>query len=134
MRLKEAREQYYEFSGKLSDVNRQLGFAGIAVVWIFAQGDGDLRLSIPAELLFPLLLFVLGLALDVSHYASAAVLWGWYHRSRERMGASEDCDVSPHRAINWPAIFFFWTKVLSVAAGYLFLLHALWGFLPDAEA
>ena len=35
MKLSDYRETYYEFSGKASDVTRQLAFAGIAIVWIF---------------------------------------------------------------------------------------------------
>ncbi len=35
MKLSDYRETYYEFSGKLSDVSRQLSFAGIALIWLF---------------------------------------------------------------------------------------------------
>jgi len=41
MKLKDAREIYYFYSGKTSDLVRQLGLAGIAVIWLFkydAQG------------------------------------------------------------------------------------------------
>jgi hypothetical protein len=39
MKLQKARDTYYEYSGKLSDITRQLSFAGIAIVWIFRAGD-----------------------------------------------------------------------------------------------
>jgi len=35
MKLAQARGHYEYFSGKASDISRQLGFAGIALIWVF---------------------------------------------------------------------------------------------------
>lgn len=35
MKLQDVRSTYYELSGKTSDLVRQLGFAGIALIWLF---------------------------------------------------------------------------------------------------
>ena len=46
MKLKDAREIYYFYSGKTSDLVRQLGLAGIAVIWLFkydVQGIAELH-------------------------------------------------------------------------------------------
>lgn len=48
MKLKDAREHYYFYSGKTSDLVRQLGLAGIAVIWLFksdVQGIPKISLS-----------------------------------------------------------------------------------------
>ena len=37
MKLSEIRVAYEELSGKLSEINRQLCFAGFAVIWIFNE-------------------------------------------------------------------------------------------------
>ena len=34
MKIHELRSTYYEASGKVSDISRQLAFAGIAVIWV----------------------------------------------------------------------------------------------------
>ena len=52
MKLKDAREFYYFNSGKTSDLVRQLGLAGIAVVWIFKYDVLGVP-KIPAPLLTP---------------------------------------------------------------------------------
>lgn len=56
MRLSQIREAYEELSGKLSDVNRQLAFAGIGIIWIFKITD-DHSPIIPNELLEPVIFF-----------------------------------------------------------------------------
>lgn len=50
MQLKDTRESYQFFSGKASEIVRQLGFAGIAVIWVFKVTVGD-RQIVPPELL-----------------------------------------------------------------------------------
>jgi hypothetical protein len=35
MKLKEYLETFYTFSEKTSNIARQLGFAGIALIWVF---------------------------------------------------------------------------------------------------
>ena len=37
-KLSEFKEDYYHFTGKLSDINRQIAFAGIALIWVFKKG------------------------------------------------------------------------------------------------
>lgn len=37
MKLSEIRDAYEEISGKLSDINRQLCFAGFAIIWILIR-------------------------------------------------------------------------------------------------
>ncbi len=70
MTLKEAREAYYEHSGKASDVLRQLGVAGIGVIWVFkAEVHG--AMVIPRPLLLPALLLVGGLFLDLLQHVLA---------------------------------------------------------------
>jgi hypothetical protein len=82
-KLSKYREDYYFFSGKTSDVARQLGLAGIVIIWIFKTGD-NAKPQLPKELLPPLALFVLGLALDLLHYITSTVIWGHFQRKEEK--------------------------------------------------
>lgn len=61
MKLSEIRDAYEEISGKLSDINRQLCFAGFAIIWIFNKTDNDI--SVPTELYLPALLLCASLFL-----------------------------------------------------------------------
>lgn len=124
MNLREAREHYYFHTGKVSDIVRQLALGGIAVVWLFRSGDGS-SVVLPVSLLLPLKLIVLGLAFDLLQYAFGSALWGFFQWRRERNGTSECEEFKAPRAINWPALGFFWVKVVAVAVAYWQLLNYL---------
>ena len=40
-KLSEYKNDYYYFTGKLSEINRQIAFAGIALIWIFKNGENS---------------------------------------------------------------------------------------------
>ena len=106
--LKEAREHYYFNSGKLSDVNRQLCFAAIGIIWIFSGSTSSLVL--PDQLILPLLLISLSLAFDYLHYLSGAVVWGAYSRYREKKSNGEAEKFAPHASINWLQTSLFYSQ------------------------
>lgn len=125
MKLSDARDHYYTFSGKVSDVARQLCFAGIAVIWIFAVGDSVSGFSLPAELIWPLTFFILGLAFDLLHYLIAAASWGIFHRVKEKQHIGEDTDFGAPAYINYAPLTFFWGKAIATLVGYGQLLSAI---------
>lgn len=154
MKLSEARDFYYFYTGKTSEIVRQLALAGIAVIWIFKTG----QVQLPAELILPLILIALTLVLDLFQYFVAATTWGIYSRwqekncesekvfekklilpsytrlrggSRKPLGAEKAVDSSAFvfhapRAINWPGIVFFYSKSLSLIFAYWFLFEYLY--------
>jgi len=119
MKLAGARENYEYFSGKLSEINRQLCFAGIAVVWIFATKSSEGGYALPEQLVFPLKYFVASLVVDLFQYAYASAAWGYFHRKKEKSGIGEDTEFGAPMYINWPTIAFFWLKVTLAFIGYL---------------
>jgi hypothetical protein len=124
MKLKDARELYYFYSGKTSDLVRQLGLAGIAVIWLFKYDVQGIP-KIPQALLPPLILLVLGLALDLLHYAVATSIWGIFQRRKEVSGITDDENFLAPKQFNWPTIFFFILKTATIIAAYVYLLRHL---------
>ncbi len=88
MILKDARENYYFHTGKVSDIVRQLGLGAIAIVWLFRSGSLNSTI-IPEALILPLKLVVAGLALDLLQYALGAAFWGFFQWRKEHIGATE---------------------------------------------
>ena len=68
MKIHEIRDAYYEASGTVSDISRQLAFAGIAVIWVLKVGDGSGGIPFSSELVIPLYCFVSALGLDLLQY------------------------------------------------------------------
>ncbi len=124
MKLKDARENYYDFSKKTSEIVRQLGFAGIALIWIFrAESNG--KQIIPGNLIPAATLIVTGLAFDLLHAVVGTMVWGIYHRHKEKQGTKEQAEFLAPRWINWGTIFFFWAKTIVMVIAYIYLLRFL---------
>jgi hypothetical protein len=126
--LKDVRDSYYDFSGRASDVGRQLGFAGLGVVWIFKFGDAGNE-SVREELVPVAALIVLALACDFLHYLSGTLVWGVFARVKEKHGVKDADEVAAPPALNWPALVFFWAKAAFIVIAYVFLLNFLRGVL-----
>lgn len=122
MKLKDVRENYYYFSQKTSDIVRQLGFAGIALVWVFKTDIGGGRQVIPPELLPATRYIVIGLALDLLHYVAGTLVWAIYNGLKERAGTKEETEFLAPRPINWPSIVFFWAKTIVMIYAYVLLI------------
>jgi hypothetical protein len=132
MRLENLKETYDYFSGKLSDIVRQLGLAGIAIIWIFRGSSVD-RPAIPRPLVTVGIFLVLGLTLDLLHYVAATMIWGVYHTKKEiEFGegkAAKEKEFSAPRSINWVALVMFWSKTLSILLAYILLFRFLAGYV-----
>lgn len=121
MKLQGARELYYFYTGKTSDIVRQLALGAIAIIWLFKTSVGEVT-TVHAGLALPLKLIVLGLTFDLLQYAVAALLWGGYQRIMELRGTPECVDFKAPRQLNWLTVAFFLAKVGCVVAAYWFLL------------
>lgn len=109
------------YSGKVSEIARQLGFAGIAIVWVFKVGEGTLQ-AVPIQLVPPALLLVLGLAFDLIHYLTATALWQVLTSRAHKAGREEF--VAPSW-INTPAWLLFIAKIIFIGSAYLYLIMYL---------
>jgi hypothetical protein len=106
------------FSGKLSEISRQLGLAGIAIIWVFRNVQGTQQ-AIPLSLVLPGFLLVLSLTLDFLHYFASNTLLEIFTRRAHKAGEEEF--IAPFW-MNYPGRIFFYGKVLLVAFAYLYLL------------
>ncbi len=132
MKLQDFRNDYYTFSGKVSDITRTLALSAIAVVWIFRKDIPVPSAPIAHFLLPKLLLFgaigaVLTLSLDLCQYIWATAIYGWWSRHKERHGVKLDAEIRVPPWFNWPTLFFFWSKLVSIAVTYYFLASFLLG-------
>lgn len=128
MNLESIHATYYEYSGKASDIARQLCFAGIALIWIFKQEKGA-PLDVPGLLLIPAWLFVLALALDLIQYAAASAIWSIYGRCLEGRNTPSDQDIDAPMWFNWPTLVCYWLKLVFVVLAYIQILQYIQSLL-----
>jgi hypothetical protein len=124
MKLQDYREDFYTYSGKASDVNRQLAFAAIAIIWIFKK-DVAGQLTVPQQLLVPGMLIVAALALDLLHYISAAITWYLFYRYKEKVNTPEDREIDHSIWLVVPLNLMFGGKIILVMLTYVLIFKFL---------
>lgn len=124
MNLEDSRNNYSYFSSETSRIVRQLGFAGIGIIWLF-KTNVDGRQTIPFELVKPALIITVGLALDLLHYIAGTIVWGAFNRYQEKAGINEEEEFLAPKQINWPGNTFFWLKIIAMVVAYYFLFQFL---------
>lgn len=125
MKLRDSREAYYSNSKQTSDLVRYLGFAGIAFIWIFRDNSFG-HILIPSNLHLPAILIIGALVCDLFQYIAGTIVWGVFSRIKERKEAPADDDFKVAPWLNWPALIFFWGKVLIMISAYLLLIIFLY--------
>jgi len=130
MTLKEIREDYVRYSANVSELSRNLSYAGIGVVWIFKQSasvdaiEKTFMNSIPVELRWPLLLFIVVLILDLLQYVIQTAIWYPYYTKYKELHKDEKEDnvnlqePESYNIIPWGFWFF---KLMIVIIAYILM-------------
>jgi hypothetical protein len=125
--LSEVQKRYTDASARVSDLIRQLGFAGIATIWLFSGGTigkGG-TIAIAHGLRWSLLLMVVSLLMDLIHTAYRAGLWGLVGWKRER--ANQTTDITVPRPALWLSLWLFWGKLGVLVLAYVLLAIYFFG-------
>lgn len=121
MKLEDARNAYYDYSGTLSNINRQLALSGIAIVWFFIQPKNNAGFDFGA-FKWAFIFFSAALFFDLVHYAVATASWGIYHRYKEK-NIKPGAEFKAPKYINWIPICALVIKVVCTVTGYYLLIH-----------
>lgn len=102
MKLKDAIATSDTYSGKTSEIVRQLSLAGIAIVWVFKSGTAD-KPQLDPKLIGAALFIVCALFLDLLQYMSSFYIWLGYVRFKEKKGLTDESDLEPRPSpkMNW---------------------------------
>ena len=135
MKLYEYKDTYEGHTSTLSNINRSIAFAGIAVVWIFKKTEAG-EISLDEDFLLPVILFIAGLAFDMLQYIYQSLAWYFVFRNKERQFQErrrtevEPSDEFEHSYwITYPAWTLFTIKVSFVIVGFTILFLRLFGTL-----
>lgn len=122
--LKEIRKAYEELSGKASEICRQLGYAGIGIIWIFnTNKDG---IAIPEQFYLPLILICLSLTLDLAGYVINTVIWYTVYLFNHKKNVSDDDrDIKDSEWINMFTWMIWIVKIGLMVWAYILLAHIL---------
>jgi hypothetical protein len=122
----EADAEYYFYTGKASELVRQLALGGFAVMWLF-KADTSGGPAIPSDFRGPAAALLLSLSADFLQYAVSAPLWHWFKLKLEKEGLKpDDTQIGPKRLYIAPEILFY-VKMVALAVAYVWLIVALLG-------
>jgi len=118
MTLEDARNAYEGLSGKASDIIRQLGLAGVGLIWIFKVSSGT-SFALEPKLLRGFFLIFLALTLDLLQYLVGTATWHIYFCKKENENVGRAKEFKAPRWINLPTWTLFWMKAAAMFAAYL---------------
>jgi len=131
MKLREYRKSAHDFTKTLSNINRNLAYAGIAIIWVFRQ-QVNTGFRIPNALLIPLILIILGLLFDLLQYLYSSIIWTRFHRQKEKQYKDQTGEVEIGKAPPWypiPAYVIFYIKIVLNIAGFIWMAFYIFGRL-----
>lgn len=132
LKLSEIRDAYERSSSKLGEINRQLCFAGFAVVWIFNRSSNEV--SLPSELYWPMVLWCISLSFDVLQYLYKTIAW-WlvylYHKSKvdHSQSSEDDIIINESEKFNVVTWILFFLKIGFMATGYILTIKFIFSLI-----
>jgi hypothetical protein len=126
MKLEGYKDTYEGASGTLSNINRQIAFAGIAIIWIFKKSnDGDILIR--EELILPAIFLLIALSIDMFQYMYTAIAWAIFYRVKEveQIKNNVEEDILAPTWMNYPTWILFGFKILGVIAAYYLIVTYL---------
>lgn len=126
-KLKDYLCDFDTYTAKASEVNRQLAFAGIAIIWLFKNPEGN-KYLFTHELITPLFFLIISLSLDLFQYLLGSIIWGIFFEIKERQidrGKIKDNDIKAKRILSYAITFFFVLKIIAMCIAYYSLLSYL---------
>ncbi|MBC7000388.1 hypothetical protein [Cytophaga sp. FL35] len=122
------KDDYLYYTGKTSELNRNLAFAGVAIIWIF-KTTSESGFVIPKELISPLIWLVISLSLDLFQYLCGGLIWLIFYRYYENMINNKkrkpNKDLKAHPILPGVLHFFYWSKIVANLIAYYLLLSFL---------
>jgi hypothetical protein len=120
--LREDRDFYTE---KLGDIVRQLDFAGIAIIWIFRNGNGTEMIGIAYSnfLLWPMVFLVSSLGADLLHYVWASAASDVLVYRYDKKKTQDTTDIRFDSKVPVITRILFWAKSLLTVVAFALLLY-----------
>jgi hypothetical protein len=122
----EADAEYAFYTGKASDLVRQLALGGFAVIWLF-KTDTTSGPTVPEDFRVTAVFLLASLAADFAQYAVSAPLWHWFKRKLELDGLKPDDTFTAPDWLYYAPDALFYVKLVALALAYACLIFALLG-------
>lgn len=119
MTANDYKETYEGATDTLSQINRNMALAGVAIIWMFTKTDSGV--DIPKPLLWPAILLVSSLSLDVLQYVWKTMTFYILFRRREKNEKNEKKQQGHSIWLVRPIWGIFWLKIIAMGWAYVLI-------------
>jgi hypothetical protein len=125
MKLVDCQKNKDDYTGLTSGLVRQLAFAAIAIIWIFKY-DKPVDHLLPHQLVLPLFIIIISLALDFLQYLVLSCLWiRFFKRKEKELGCNSDEYFEAPSSYPRTGYVFYYLKIIALFCGYFFIIKYL---------
>lgn len=124
MKLSDYKATYENTSKILSDLNRKMALAGIAIIWTFTKTDTNVIL--PNDLFLPSILLASSLLVDMMQYIYKTIAFYISFRTKEKKNNDKTIEYKNNIWMVRFVWFFFWIKIILMFSAYFFILKFLY--------
>ena len=125
--LEDYEKIYFNSSTTLSNINRQIVFAGVALIWIFTTDEN----VVPSNLVLPAILLVGSLVFDIIQYAYTTIVTYRKYKRCEKKKLPETHKFDHSVWFFRPTWIFFGIKVALTFVAYMLIFRFLWTTLVE---
>lgn len=108
------REMFRKYTGKAGDINRQLGLAGIALIWLLH--GRSINTPLKDSLMVAFWCIAISLTLDLAQYIVGSIMWGWNFKANDATTCNKTIGTS---------VGFIFVKLIIMFVGYAAILYFL---------
>ena len=118
MKISDYKQAYEDASSKLSEINRNLIYAGFALIWIFKTPDKSLNIN----LIWGSILLICAAVSDIMQYIITTCIWYSQFRQIEQNERNNlESDFSHSKKLTYPIWTLFWVKIIFNCLAYIFI-------------
>lgn len=134
--LSEYRQEYFEASTKVSEINRNLALAGVVIVWSFVKYNEEKDvIRIAYSLKIALIFIVFSLIVDLTQYIWRTITIARFYSNEEKKIDNKESKKEKQNAFadvsNFPSWIrittwcIFSLKIALMVIGYIFIMYFL---------
>lgn len=123
-KLTEFIEDTNYYTKTLSDINRQLAFAGIAIIWLFRVTSEE-NVKIEQDLILPLILMVVALTFDLFQYLFYSIFCSIsiliQKRKNKQNNDAKEINIPVNTYVPIIGLILFYIKVAACIIGFVLI-------------
>ena len=120
MKHSEIIKRSHEFTGKASEISRQMVLAGVGIIWLFKDPNSN---TLDNCTIWPLLFLGGAVVIDLAQYVIGGVVWKrFYDKIDKTIRPEDDPEVAAPASLSTPLYVLFFIKLGLTIVSYILII------------